>query len=313
MQVVFDDRSAWISGTELGYATYLTSTVDPSSSTVRLTLHQDEGGCTAGTVGEYAWALSPSGLTLTLTATSDPCAARAAAMAGTWFRRLCTNVASGCLGDLDAGTYPAQYIAPRRDPAATWAPDWGSISYTVPAGWSNSEDWPNEFSLTPSANYATEAADGPVATAIHDVRVIVQPRANAVTADCSSSVETKVPATVDGLLAWIGHEPALMSTTPVPITIGGHPGKWVDLRLASSWKATCPGGPGQPERDMLTYAVATSVDQWMAGVLGQERIRLILLDLDGHTVGIIIDTSNPATFNDLVSQAMPIISSLQFK
>jgi hypothetical protein len=310
-QIVFKNGLMYVTGTQVG--TYLTSDVDTSAGTMRLTLRQDEAGCHAGDVGDYTWSLAPAKATLTLAASSDPCAARTAAFAGTWFRQHCTNTEDGCLGDLDAGVHASQYIVPRRAVGGPWQPTWGAVTYTVPAGWANSQDWPNEFSLTPSADYAKETADGPAIGAYHEIWLFTHPSANKVTPSCDRSVDTTVKPTVDGLLAWIAKDPAITATTPTAITIDGHPGKLVDIELRSTWKTTCAGGTGGPERAFFAYPSAADNDAWMADISGKERDRVILFDLDGTTVGIMLDSGDPARFDDLVSQAMPIVQSFKFQ
>ena len=308
-QVNFLNGVAYVSGTSLG--SYLTSDTEVGTGTMRTTLRQDEAGCHAGDVGQYTWSLAPAGSTLTITATTDPCAARAAAFSGTWFRQGCKNTDDGCFGDLDAGIHPSQYLTPRRAVNGPWQPTWGALTYTVPAGWANSQDWPNEFSLTPSANYANETPAGP--TDYHEIWLVAHPAANKVTPDCGPTVDTKVPQTVDGLLAWIAKEPGLTSTAPVAIAVDGNPGKWVDVQLAPSWKATCPGGTGKPERPLFAYPSQSDVNGWTSGISGQERYRVILIDLSGQLFGILIDSSDPTTFDALVNQAMPIIQSFKFQ
>ena len=50
------------------------------------------------------------------------------------------------------------------------------------------------------------------------------------------------------------------------------------------------------------------------GLGGTEQIRLILLDLGGGlTVAIVVNSSDPARFQALIDQAMPIVSSFTFK
>ncbi len=54
--------------------------------------------------------------------------------------------------------------------------------------------------------------------------------------------------------------------------------------------------------------------QWTWGTGANEQQRYIFLDLgDGDVVMIVIDSSYPDRFDDLVAQAMPIIESFTFK
>ena len=70
--------------------------------------------------------------------------------------------------------------------------------------------------------------------------------------------------------------------------------------------------PASP-RAWLAYPTDGDNDAWAAGIAGQERYRVILFDLDGQTVGILIDSGDAARFDDLVNQSMPIIQSFKFR
>jgi hypothetical protein len=287
--------------------------VDGEASQFSLETGPKDVACQAGDRGTYDWSLSASGRILTVSPVQDACAARSTAIAGTWWRNGCKLDSVTCLGDLDPGTYPSLFIGPRLDPSSPSTPSVGAMAYTVPAGWANAADTRAGFRLTPSTDFATETPGGPQ-HGFHEIMVGLAPRANQVTPDCSWSVDTSVATTIDGLLAWIAKQPALSLTPPTAITIDGNPGKWVDVRLAPTWKTTCSGGDGSPERAFLGYASGTADDRWTADLAGQERYRVILLDLgSGHTVAIFIDSSDPARFDDLVSQSMPIINSFKFQ
>ena len=129
---------------------------------LRLVARNSTGGCSPGDVGLYAWTLSPKGTQLQLTATEDACAARRAAFEGEWERSACRNPDNSCLGDLEAGTYKSQFIGPRLDEGEPWTANYGAFSYTVPDGWSNTSDYPDNYVLMRSADYAvaSDAKDG---------------------------------------------------------------------------------------------------------------------------------------------------------
>jgi hypothetical protein len=112
-------------------------------------------------------------------------------------------------------------------------------------------------------------------------------------------------------VGWLRAQPSLVVTSPTAITIGGYAGRWVDASLAPTWKGTCPGSK-DPASVFLTKA-SGGADGWSWGILGKERQRLILLDLGGGDVLLIdIDSTDPAVFDDLVAQSMPIVQSLSF-
>jgi hypothetical protein len=257
---------------------------------IRLESTATANDCTKGDVGVYRWSRSASGRTLTITEDTDACPTRAGALAGTWWLMGCTVADDLCLGLLDAGIYKSQYIGPRVDPGAAWTPEFGALTYTVPDGWANSNDWPSTFGLVPSADFP-----GPIG-------VVTQPSAMSQTTPCVLEPATGVARTVDGLVTWLGQAPGLVTTTPAAITIDGHPSRWLDLRIDPAFKDKCQG---------TTPTVGYMTD---AALLGAERQRLILVDLgDGDVVGIIIRTSDPAAFDAFAAEAMPIVESFRFK
>ena len=261
--------------------------------------------CAKGDVGRYHWSLSPKGKILTISADRDACAARAIAIAGTWYTSTACKIdPGGCLGDLEAGTFPTQYIDPRLDPGAQWNPAFGAITYTVPDGWSNSSDWPATFSLTPSIDYAKETKDGVANGATHQIEIFAKPAA--LGPSCDDTVLSSVPRTVDGLMTHITSSKSVTPSAVHAITVGGHAAKWVDVALASTWTGKCPGDP------KVSASLLVQVDDpqkgWGFGLDDRERARIILVDLgSGHTGLIVVDSSDPTRFDQLATDAMPII------
>jgi len=270
------------------------------------------GPCSTGDIGRYAWSVNPSARILTISANGDDCAPRLGALPGTWWLDASKNDQTNCLGDVDAGTYKSQYFTPRLDAGAgaSWVPDFGALSYTVPEGWANSVDFPERFSLTPSADFAVEGKVGP--DAVHKIELHWQYAASAQNADCKSAELRSVPRTVDGLVGWIRGLESLDAGTPSAITIDGHPGKWLDVRMAPTWTTLCPGAT-QPIAVVLTEAGSSAAaDTYAIGKT--DRVRMVFLDLGGGdllTVEII--TSDAARFDSLVTQAMPIIKGFTFE
>ena len=214
----------------------------------------------------------------------------------------CTVPDDGCLGLLDAGTYKSQYIAPHVDPGGDWSPVFGALTYTVPAGWANSADWPETFDLVPSA----ELLANPVVDTdrSRQVNLMTQPTAMAQDQPCSDRVAPGVGRTADAIATWLGTVPGLVTTAPKAITIDGHPGQWVDIRLDPAWTSTCPE-EARPVVAYLNPGVAIS---------NVERERLILVDLgSGDVIAIAVWTRDQASFDAFLPEAMPIIESFQFK
>jgi hypothetical protein len=267
---------------------------------IRLESTATANDCTKGDVGVYRWLLTSSGRTLTITEDSDACPTRAGALAGTWWLMGCPLADDFCLGPLDAGTYMSQYIGPRVNPGATWTPEFGALTYTVPDGWANSYDWPTTFGLIPAAELPPFADS----SRTRQIGLVTQPTAMAQDRPCSDAVAPGVNRTVNALTTWLPTVPGLVTTKPTTITIDGHSGQWLDLSIDAGWKRTCDGET-KPIIAFLNPGTAIG---------GTERERLILLDLgDGDVLAIVVWASDQAAFDALVPEAMPIVESFRFK
>ncbi len=104
-------------------------------------------------------------------------------------------------------------------------------------------------------------------------------------------------------MTWLRQVPGVTTTAPTSITIDGHPGRSLDIRIDPAGKR-CKGET-TPSFSYLGPDI---------GLLGGERHRLILLDLgDGDVLAIVIRTTDPAAFDAFVVEAMPIVESLRFE
>ncbi len=263
--------------------------------------------CQAGNVGLYYWSLTSDGRTLTLTAVRDDCVTRLGAVPGTWWLDGCKDTQTDCLGDVAAGTYQSQYISPRIKTDDTWGPVFGAVTYTVPDGWANSSDWPSTFGLTPSSDYGHVLAGD--AEGSRSILLVTQPAPLTQKVACSQGVDSGVPRTVDAEIGWLQQVPGLVTSSPTATVIDGHQGQWIDIRLSPDWKTRCPGGPG-PEVDYLAHPGGQIV-----GIVGTaQRQRVILLDLGGgDLMAIVVSTDTSSPFTAFAAQAMPVITSFQFK
>jgi hypothetical protein len=307
------DNQFYITQSNLNQYHFLNS-VASSSGDGQFQLETTGGGdaCSTGDIGLYRWSVTPSGRILTIVATSDDCPTRLSAVPGTWWLEACKNADTNCLGNLDAGTYKSQYITPRLDAGMglAWEPDFGALTYTVPDGWANSVDFPEWFSLTPSADFALEGEAGPPEDVVHRIELHWQYAASAQNSQCTSEEVTSVPRTVAGLVDWIRALPSLDAGAPTTITIDGHPGQWLDIGVAPSWKTHCPGAT--PPIAVLFTEAGGAGDPFAIGAL--DKVRLVFLDLGGGDI-LMVDvlSSDAARFDDLAAQAMPIIQSFHFE
>jgi len=305
----FDPSSFFLSGDSYGDDN-LQSIASISGPSTLQVVSQVTIGCAMGDVGDYHWSLSPKGKILTISVIQDACAARAAAIPGTWYTSTaCKEDPGGCLGDLEAGTFQSQYVDPALSPGVAWGPAFGAITYTVPDGWSNSSDWPATFSLTPSADYATENQGGSVDGKKYQISVYAKPAAT--DPSCANTL-LAVPTTIDALMAHVTSSKAFTSSAVSSTTIDGHAAKWVDLSLSSKWTAKCPGDP-TPDASLLVQR-DDPINGWGLGLGQTGRMRVILIDLGGGHVGLVaLEADQPSRFSELTTSAMPIVESFKFK
>ena len=283
-----------------------------NGSEIRLVTRESADGCEPGDVGLYAWSLSPGGTLLQFTATSDDCESRRAALEGDWQRSACRNPDNNCLGDLEAGTYKSQFIGPRLDDGEPWTANFGAFSYTVPDGWSNTADFPDDYVLMRSADYAvaTDAKDGSKDL----IEIVARPGIGLQDEQCEPLVKPDTGRSVADLITHVTTHPGLTATTPQPITVDGHAGQMVDVAMAPSWTATCPG----PGRILILFTEAgrdmTGTGREQPALWKTDRMRIVLLDLgDGDVLLVAITARDPADFDALMDETMPIVESLTFK
>jgi hypothetical protein len=318
-----DDPLFYITGDDYPLFDFMLANVSLTpDKKLRFETRAENRTCAVGAVGTYAWTMSsPGGSILTIEPAKEDCPEREAAVTGTWYRAECTTVTNWspatrnppCWGDLDPGTYPTNYIDPRVGDGESWAPRFGAMTYTVPTGWANYWDSASALGLTPSADYATHTPDGPPPGKLHEIGVITHLNASDQAQACSSQADASVPPTVDGLIGFLPKVDGLDVTEPVEVTIGGYPGKMVDLRLASGWAGRCTGQT-QPSLEFFTATDSANFVRVGLTLVGAERIRLILLDLGGgDVVAFLFDSSDPSRFDELVADGMPIVQSFTFR
>ena len=288
--------------------------VSADGNFLELVVRNETADCSAGDVGRYAWSVSPGGSQLQMTrASNDECDARRVAFEGSWQRAACRDPNNLCLGDLEAGTYKSQFIGPRLDEGEPWTANFGAITYTVPDGWSNTADYPDNYVLMRSDDYATasEPRDGTKDI----IEIYTRPGIALQDAECEPLVRPEAGFSIEELVTHVKQHPGLTSGMPRDIAIDGHAGKMVDVSIDPSWTGGCPG---DTERVVLVFTergrdmTTSGLEQW--AVWKTDKTRLILLDLgDDDVVLIDMVARDPADFDALMNEAMPIVESLTFE
>jgi hypothetical protein len=183
---------------------------------------------------------------------------------------VCPNPDGGdCVGLLKAGTYKTVRFQP-------------SLMYTVPGGgWANMEDNPVSFTLAPPGVPVRQAQ---AATNI----IIVWPGVEAAAMNCSGGPDTNI-TTPKAIAHWLTHHVAVTATPPRPVGVGGLNGYVVSVRLAARGGVRC----GAPFRNVpLLNNVADPQAQYAIGGPSDHAL-IYLLNMQGDTLGIIADSTNP--------------------
>ncbi|HEX8025344.1 MAG TPA: hypothetical protein VF484_03975 [Candidatus Limnocylindrales bacterium] len=274
------------------------SVVGVSGTTVQWRMAADGAGCHVGDLGTYELTVSPSGRALTISGTSDPCAARAAALAGIWTRVGCSTDA-WCLGDLDPGRHESVNYTPLGR-SADYTFGYGRFSYTVPEGWSNYEDNRTGYVLL-----------RPVDPEQTGIFLFTDPRAHAQGSQCPFELAKGISGSAPAMTRWIESLPGLAVTNVRAVAIGGLHGTAMDLRIASSWKGRCPGAaPDEVSVPLLVSATDTDFE-W--GFDRGTHMRLYVLGIDADRALIVdVEAQDAATWADLVHQADPIVHTFTF-
>jgi hypothetical protein len=300
--------------------TIVEATAETDAGTLRITAAGAD--CETGATGEYPWSLSSGGIVLTIGQGTDDCAARAGILPGTWYRRICPEGGVvGCLGDLVPGTYPTINFATGLDALGDYHPRLGTLTYTVPDGWTSSHDYNAGFWLetTPWHNQLL-AAKGGVDDAVRDVGngiyLLARPVAALQNSSCLTGVvDHSVGQTVDDLVDYLVHDPAVvvLGGGPQPIEVGPLQGQMVDITLAPSWTKTCPD-MAIPVAMLFTANYGSdSTGYGDQGISAGTADRFILLDLgDGRPVLIDIMAPSQAELDALLPGAMEVVRSFRF-
>ena len=194
-------------------------------------------GCEVGDEGRYRFSTSPEGSILTIEPGADDCAARLAAVPGTWQRSQCTNVDNWCLGVVEAGTYSSQYFDPAAQRGAATRADFGALAYTVPSGWANADDWPSMYAIMRGPSYSAGGINDGVVTP-DTITLLARPSAASLDA-CAEEPEPGVGTDRAALATWILAHPGLSVTERPAIAIDGLQASVLDLAVADDWTETC--------------------------------------------------------------------------
>jgi hypothetical protein len=172
------------------------------------------------------------------------------------------------------------------------------VQVAVPIGWT-AGDGDRTLILNPPAG-------GPVAG--RSIGLMSGPFVTFKDPDCSDQAPSAVGTTVAEAVASLTGDPRLVVTTPQAVTIGGHAGQMVDLRVAANWTKTCVWSAGKGAV-LIVSATATGP---AFGTGGTGRDRYVFLEVNGSVVAIDVGTPEASDFEAFLAEATPIVQTIQF-
>jgi hypothetical protein len=215
----------------------------------------------------------------------------------------CPNPTAGgvCLGALAPGEYTSLWLHPQ-------------LTYTVPAGWTNTSDYPGDFGLLPPGSHDLGGNLGA------SQFVGVYPDIAVGRPDCGEGPAPRVGITPKAISGWITHHPGLVSTPPRAVTFGKLTGVVQDITLAKTWTKKCPWSEGTAVVPLITgigkekALGGSDFDHSIPGAgwkdsMPPNAIRLYLLPWEGGTLAIEVDD---ATGGDHLDFADSVINSFRF-
>jgi len=185
------------------------------------------------------------------------------------------------------------------------AGDHTSGAFSVPFTFTTPADWVNRVDINRSYKIDTPAG---IATSI---QVMTNNAIMDQTPTCEAKVKAGVGTSVQEIVDYLKAHPGLVTTAPVPATVGGFTGQSIDFTVAPDWRTLCPDDAVTPQVKLLTD---TGVPPARAvGYTPDDRVRWIVLDVGGRTVIIeLLGSSYSTSFDAGVVAAQPIIDSIKF-
>lgn len=266
--------------------------------------------CAADSMGEYDVSLSASKETMTITAVSETCAARTDAIAGTWWRANCA--AQPCLGSIDPGTYGTEYFLPGMRSPSDWTPVFGALTYTTAASWAEAVDAPTHVALVPASDYPRWTAEGGPSDPV-GIQVLEEPSVINRPATCpdASQVDTSKHATASEIATFLRADPDLVVDSGDPVMVDGHSGVVLNVQLNASATVSCLGST--PSEEFLVSPFQDHFSWTALGLSGDERMRLILVDVSPSSLVAIAIEARPGSWEGLLTEALPIVQSFRFR
>jgi hypothetical protein len=188
-----------------------------------------------------------------------------------------------CAGRLAPGTHTSSAFQP-------------ALTFTAEDEWTNTFDIARAYNLKPVPH-------------VFDTQVLSQLAIPEQNADCSPAAKPGVGNTVDDWVEFVTTHPGLTVSRSVPVTIGGNEGQQIQFRVADDWTERCPDSIGPAVVVFTDSGTPPQRSVWF----DDHRVTLWLLDVDGTTIAIHVDSGPSLNANDEAVRAFqPVLESMSF-
>jgi len=176
-----------------------------------------------------------------------------------------------------------------------------TVSLDAPTHW-QATDGARAYRLTTNVNDATGAPAG-------EVEIRGNPVVGSNASDCEGLAAPGIGTSVDAIVTALSSDPRFTTAPAGTVALGDRTAQMLDVRLAPGWTQACTWSGGQPAAVLLTVADPPGP---FLGLGGPDRMRLILLDVDGIVVSIAISTADAPYFDAFVAETMPMVKTIRF-
>ncbi len=184
-------------------------------------------------------------------------------------------------------------LAPGEHSSVAFQP---GLTFTADTPWTNTFDIARTYNLRPVPRS-------------FDVQVLSQLAIPEQNAECSPSARTGAGNTVADWVEFITTHPGLTVAKSTPVAIAGHEGQQIQFHVAADWTERCPDSIGPA---VVVFTDSNTPPQ-RAVWFDDHRVTVWLLDVDGATVAIHLDSGPSTNINDADVQAfLPVLESMSF-
>ena len=131
---------------------------------------------------------------------------------------------------------------------------------------------------------------------------------------CSAVQKVNFGGSVQDWIDYLTSHPGLITSEPVPVTLGAATGQAIDISVAPDWTKGCQDNPaGSGPQAMLFIQGPGASQNVFYGIAAPDRMHLTFVDVGGRTVVVAVyGPESPGSFSAVVADVQPVIESMRF-